>query len=156
MSADPLLDGPLDPIRDAFEANPATSRCSYSTSLAIWSGARYGEAMHTLGRRLECGTGTDRVALPEQKGRGDGAFASPDLDEFLEVEGVGYSIPLSANRDLEENKRLGRDGMDANKTVNAHRLVVIIEGAKSDWNELTSLSRHGCLWRNASSNYGDR
>ena len=87
MSADPLLDGPLDPIRDAFEANQSTSRCSYSTSLAIWSGARYGEAMHTLGRRLECGTGTDRVALPEHKGRGDGAFASPDLDEFLEVEG---------------------------------------------------------------------
>jgi hypothetical protein len=105
--------------------------------------------------RLECGTGTDRVALPEQKGRGDGAFASPDLDEFLEVEGVGYSIPLSANRVLQENK--GWEGMkDANKTVNAHRLVVIIEGEKSDWNELTSLSRHGCLWRNASSNYGDR
>ena len=110
MSADPLLDGPLDPIRDAFEANQSTSRCSHSTSLAIWSGARYGEAMHTLGRRLDCGTGTDRVALPEQKGRGDGAFASPDLDEFLEVEGVGYSIPLSANRVLQENK--GWEGME--------------------------------------------
>ena len=48
MSADPLLDGPLDPMPGAFEANQATSRCSYSTSLAIWSGARSGEAMHTL------------------------------------------------------------------------------------------------------------
>ena len=67
MSAGPLLDGPLDPMPDAFETNQATSRCSYSTSLAIWSGARYGEAMHTLGRRLACGTETDRVALPEQK-----------------------------------------------------------------------------------------
>ena len=66
-SGDPLLDGPLDPMPDAFEANQATSRCSYSTSLAIWSGARYGEAMHTLGRRLACATGTDHVALPEQK-----------------------------------------------------------------------------------------
>ena len=64
MSADPLLDGPLDPMPDAFEA---TSRCSYSTSLAIWSGARYGKAMHTLGRRLACGTETDRV-LQENKG----------------------------------------------------------------------------------------
>jgi hypothetical protein len=35
MSADSLLDGPLDPMPDAFEANQATSRCSYSTSLAI-------------------------------------------------------------------------------------------------------------------------
>jgi hypothetical protein len=42
--------------------------------------------------------------------RGDGAFASPDLDEFLEVEGVGYSIPLSANRVLQENK--GWEGME--------------------------------------------
>ena len=60
--------------------------------------------------------------------RGDGAFASPDLDEFLEVEGVGYSIPLSANRVLQENKGWEGTEMDAKKTVNAHRLVVIIEG----------------------------
>src|SRR6516162_1507756 len=64
MSADPLLDGPLDPMPDAFEA---TSRCSFSTSLAIWSGARYGEAMHTVGRRLACGTRTRSCRLPEQK-----------------------------------------------------------------------------------------
>jgi len=64
MSADLLLDGPLDPMPDAFEA---TSRCSFSTSLAIWSGARYGEAMHTVGRRLACGTRTRSCRLPEQK-----------------------------------------------------------------------------------------
>jgi hypothetical protein len=44
VSADPLLDGPLDPIPDAFKANQATSRCPYSTGLAICSGARYAEA----------------------------------------------------------------------------------------------------------------
>ena len=60
--------------------------------------------------------------------RGDGAFASPDIYEFLEVEGVGYSIPLSADRVLQENKGWERMEMDAKKTVNARRLVVIIEG----------------------------
>jgi hypothetical protein len=82
--------------------------------LAIWSGARYGEAMHNLGGRLVCGTETDRVALPEQKERlyfrGDRGLASPDIYEFLEVEGVGYSIPLSADRGLAGKQRLGRDG----------------------------------------------
>ena len=68
MSADPLLDGTLDPMPDAFEA---TSRCSYSTSLAIWNGARYGEAMHTLGRRLACGTENDCLA-GKQRLRRDG------------------------------------------------------------------------------------
>jgi hypothetical protein len=36
--------------------------------------------------------------------RGHGAFASPDIYEFLEVDGVGYSIPLSPDRVLQENK----------------------------------------------------
>jgi hypothetical protein len=46
--------------------------------------------------------------------RGDAAFASPDIYEFLEVEGMGYAIRLSANRVLQEkighllNRPMGR------------------------------------------------
>src|SRR5712675_2311902 len=35
--------------------------------------------------------------------RGDAAFANPDIYEFLEVEDVGYTIRLPANRVLQEN-----------------------------------------------------
>jgi len=129
MSADPLLDGPLDPMPDAFEA---TSRCSFSTSLAIWSGARYGEAMHTVGRRLACGTRTRSCRLPEQK---DTVIFSrrwclrqPGYLRVPRSRGVGYSIPLSADRLLQENKGWERMEMDAKKTVNARLLVVIIDG----------------------------
>jgi Transposase DDE domain group 1 len=34
--------------------------------------------------------------------RGDAAFASPDIYEFLEAEGIGYTIRLPANRVLQE------------------------------------------------------
>ena len=88
-------------------AAPAITRCSCSTTLVIWSAAPFAPAT--------CTAPTDGVMswVPvverySARGtrlyfRGDAAFASPEIYDYLEVEGVLYAVRLPANKVLQES-----------------------------------------------------
>ena len=57
------------------------------------------------------------------------------IRRFARAADRGRARPALGRQRLAEKQRLGRDGIDPNKTVNAHRLVVVIKGIRSDWNE---------------------
>jgi hypothetical protein len=94
------------------------TRCSFSTSLAIWSGVppRSGNVHSADGWRevLEPVIARYRNTVKRRYFRGDAAFANPEIYEFLEAEGVGSVIRLPANRILQEKigyllkRRFGR------------------------------------------------
>ena len=87
-------------------AAPATIPFSCSTSPVIWKGVPCVPAIFiapTVGVRFwnlslsVTGNGRSRLYF-----RGDAAFASPDIYEFLEGEGFLYAIRLKANAVLQE------------------------------------------------------
>ena len=74
--------------------------CSCSTSSAIWNGVLSAPATSTarrLARRLEPVIERYRKRDLRRYFRGDAAFASPDIYEFLEAEAYTYAIRLKAN-----------------------------------------------------------
>ena len=90
----------------AISAAPAITRCSCSTSSAIWSGALCGRATCTAPTAgatvLEPVVARYRGTVKRRYFRGDAAFANPEIYEFLEAEGYGYAIRLPANRVLQD------------------------------------------------------
>jgi hypothetical protein len=86
-------------------AAPVITRCSCSTNSAMWSGALYGRATCCAdGWRavLESVIARYRGTEKRRYFRGDAAFASPEIYEFLKTEGMGYAIRLPANRVLQD------------------------------------------------------
>jgi hypothetical protein len=85
---------------------PVITRCSCSTSSAIWNGVRCGPAMlHSAdGWRevLEPVLARYRHTMQRRYFRGDAAFANPEVYECLEAEGYKYTIRLPANSVLQE------------------------------------------------------
>jgi hypothetical protein len=79
-------------------------RCSCSTSLVIWNGARCGPATCTApmaGEQCWSRWSLATVASSRLYFRGDAAFANPEIYEFLEAERAGYTIRLPANSVLQ-------------------------------------------------------
>jgi hypothetical protein len=76
----------------ATSAAPATTRCSCSTSSAIWSGACCAPATFTPPRAGAPFSNPLLTAIA-----GAAGFAKPELYELLEAEGIGYTIRLPAN-----------------------------------------------------------
>jgi Transposase DDE domain group 1 len=81
-------------------AAPAITRCSYSTSSAIWSDALHARGTRTapmVGARLEPVVARYRGTVERLYFRGDAAFAHTEIYEFIKAEGIGYTIRLPAN-----------------------------------------------------------
>ena len=83
----------------ATSAAPATTRCSCSTSSAIWNGALCGPGnVHSAdGWRdvLEPVVARYRGTVKRRYFRGDAAFANPEIYEFLEAEGYRLCDPAA-------------------------------------------------------------
>ena len=90
----------------ATSAAPVIIRCSCSTSSAMSSGAPCGPGnVHSAdGWRavLEPVVARYRGTVKRLYFRGDAAFANPEMYEFLEAEGIGYTIRLPANSVLQD------------------------------------------------------
>jgi hypothetical protein len=82
----------------------ATTRCSCSTS-SVMSSGRPAIRQRAQRRWLARGAGAGGHPLPGDREapviRGDAAFANPEIYEFLEAEGIGYTIRLPANTVLQ-------------------------------------------------------
>ena len=93
-SESPTYGEPEGRASTAISAVPATTRCSCSTrSAALCPSFRE----RPQRRRLTRGTGAGGRSLPGHGVkrlyfRGDAAFANPEIYEFLEAEGIGYTI----------------------------------------------------------------
>ena len=88
-------------------AAPATIPFSCSTSLEIWNGVPCAPAMSTAPMT---GKACLKPVVVRYKGRkvrlyfrGDAAFASPEMYEYLEAEGFLYAIRLPKNQILQES-----------------------------------------------------
>ena len=85
---------------------PAITRCSSSTSSAIWNDAPF------VPGNVHSADGWEGVLKPvvaRYRGkvsrlyfRADAGFANPDVYEYLESERIKYAIRLPANRILQE------------------------------------------------------
>jgi hypothetical protein len=87
----------------AISAAPVITRCSCSTNSAMSSGAPCDLGMctaPTAGAR--CSNQSSRATGSASISGGDAAFANPEIYEFLEAEGIGYTIRLPANRVLQD------------------------------------------------------
>jgi len=91
------------PLTTATSVVPVITGCSCSISLAMSSGAPYGQATCIAPTRCwsrwSPATGAPWCV---SNFPGDAAFANPEIYEFLEGEGIGYPIRLPANRVLQE------------------------------------------------------
>ena len=91
----------------AISGVPAIIRCSCSTTSAIWNGVlfRPGNVHSADGWRDVLEPVIERYRKRDLRRyfRGDAAFASPDIYEFLEAEAYTYAIRLKANAVLQES-----------------------------------------------------
>ena len=91
----------------AISGVPAIIPCSCSTSSAIWkrSSLRPGNVHSADGWRDVLEPVIERYRKRDLRRyfRGDAAFASPDIYEFLEAEAYTYAIRLKANAVLQES-----------------------------------------------------
>jgi hypothetical protein len=94
-----------EPPTTGILAAPAITSCSYSISSAMWSDAPFGRNVHSAdGWRavLEPVIARYRGTVKWLYFRGDAAFANPEMYEFIEAEGIGYTIRLPANSVLQD------------------------------------------------------
>ena len=94
----------------AISAAPAITRCSCSTSSAIWSAALCGRATSTAPTAgVTCWSRWSRATGARVKRRyfrGDAAFANPEIYEFLEAEGIRIHDPAAGQSGLAGKHRL--------------------------------------------------